>query len=300
LTAPLRFGLFVPNFGAGFGDARPLAELAAAAEQAGWDGFFLWDHVAPSPELPTVDPWVALAAIALATKHLRIGALVTPLPRRRPWVVARSAVSVERLSGGRLVFGAGIGSGRVSEWGGLGEETDARRRAEMLDESLAVLEGLWSGERFAFQGKHYRVDETRFLPAPLQRPRIPIWIACYWPTRAPLRRAARFDGMFPLFRKGEPAEDQPRLLAEAVGFVRSLRPGGAPFDVVHCEPPLAARDHDRAGARVRAFREAGATWWLERLVPEDLGGDWLGNWPTAALRERIHRGPPPTAGTGFN
>jgi alkanesulfonate monooxygenase SsuD/methylene tetrahydromethanopterin reductase-like flavin-dependent oxidoreductase (luciferase family) len=207
-------------------------------------------------------------------------------------VVARSAVSVERLSGGRLVFGAGIGSGRPSEWGGLGEETDPRARAEMLDESLAVLVGLWSGEPFAFRGRHYHVEETRFLPAPLQRPRIPVWIASYWPSRAPLRRAARFDGVFPLFRRGEPAEDQPRLLAEAAAFVRSLRGGGAPFDVVHCEPPLAARDHARAGERVQAFREAGATWWLERLVPDDLGGDWLGRWPDAAIRERVRRGPP--------
>lgn len=292
MSAPLRFGLFVPNFGAGFGDAQPLAELAAEAEQAGWDGFFLWDHVAPNPELPVVDPWVALAAIALATQRLRIGALVTPLPRRRPWVVARSAVSVERLAGGRLVFGAGIGSGRASEWGNLGEETDPRRRAEMLDESLAVLEGLWSGEPFAFRGRHYRVEETRFLPAPLQRPRIPIWIASYWPTRAPLRRAARFDGMFPLFRSSEPPDEQPRLLAEAVAFVRSVRESDAPFDVVHCDPPVAPQDHSRARARVEAFRDAGATWWLERLVPEDLGGDWLARWPAAALRERIRRGPP--------
>jgi alkanesulfonate monooxygenase SsuD/methylene tetrahydromethanopterin reductase-like flavin-dependent oxidoreductase (luciferase family) len=288
----MKFGLFVPNFGAGFGDAAPVAALAQRAEAAGWDGFFLWDHVAPNPELPTLDPWVGLAAVALATERIRIGALVTPLPRRRPWVVARTAASLDRLSRGRLVFGAGIGSGREGEWGALGEETDARVRAEMLDESLAVLEGLWSGERFAFRGKHYQVSETRFLPAPLQRPRIPIWIASYWPNLRPLRRAARFDGAFPLFRREEPAAEQPRLLAEAAAYVRKHRASDAPFDVVHCAPPVAEREHAAAVERAEAFRAAGATWWLERLTPEDLGGDWLARWPAAAIEERVRRGPP--------
>lgn len=289
----------MPNFGAGFGEAAPLAELAREAEAAGWDGFFLWDHVAPDPRLPTVDPWVALTAVALATERVRIGALVTPLPRRRPQVVARSAVSLDRLSGGRLVFGAGSGSGRPSEWGAFGEATDVRVRGEQLDEALEVLLGLWSGEPFRFAGRHHRVEEACFLPPPLQRPRIPIWVAAYWPKRRPLRRAARFDGMFPLFRKNEPPDEQPRLLAEALAFVRSVRASDAPFDVVHCEPPVARRDHARAGARVQAFRDAGATWWLERLVPEDLGGDWLADWPAAAIRDRIRRGPPTWSGDGL-
>jgi alkanesulfonate monooxygenase SsuD/methylene tetrahydromethanopterin reductase-like flavin-dependent oxidoreductase (luciferase family) len=239
-----------------------------------------------------VDPWVALTAVALASSRLRIGALVTPLPRRRPYVLARTAASLDRLSGGRLVFGAGIGSGRHSEWGALGETEDLRERAEQLDEGLAILEGLWSGAPFAFRGRHHRLEETRFLPVPLQRPRIPIWIAAYWPNRAPLRRAARFDGVFPLFRKGEPAAEQPRLLAEAVAYVRAQRTLDAPFDVVHCEPPLAAGAQAAARERVEALRAAGATWWLERLVPEDLGGDWLGRWPAAAIEERVRRGPP--------
>jgi alkanesulfonate monooxygenase SsuD/methylene tetrahydromethanopterin reductase-like flavin-dependent oxidoreductase (luciferase family) len=282
----------VPNFGAGFGDAAALAALAHDAEAAGWDGFFLWDHVAPDPELPVVDPWVALTAVALATCRCRIGALVTPLPRRRPWVVARSAASLDRLCGGRLVFGAGSGSGRPSEWEALGEATDPRVRAEQLDEALAVLQGLWSGERFAFCGRHYRLAETRFLPTPLQRPHLPIWLAAYWPHRRPLRRAARFDGVFPLFRRDEPREAQPRLLAEAVAYVRSQRTDPAPFDVVHCEPPLPAARAAEGRERAEAMRGAGATWWLERLTPGDLGGDWLERWPADAIRERVHRGPP--------
>lgn len=282
----------MPNFGAGFGDAAPLAELAREAEAAGWDGFFLWDHVAPDPRLPTVDPWVALTAVALATERVRIGALVTPLPRRRPQVVARSAVSLDRLSGGRLVFGAGSGSGRPSEWGAFGEATDPRVRGEQLDEALEVLVGLWSGEPFRFAGRHHRVEEARFLPVPLQRPRIPIWVAAYWPKRAPLRRAARFDGVFPLFRRGEPWAEQPRLLAEAVAYVRARRTASGPFDVVHCEPPVTEAAHAAARGRVEALQAAGATWWLERLTPEDLGGDWLDRWPASAIRERVLRGPP--------
>jgi alkanesulfonate monooxygenase SsuD/methylene tetrahydromethanopterin reductase-like flavin-dependent oxidoreductase (luciferase family) len=273
----VRFGLFVPNFFAGLGEAAEHAELAREAEAAGWDGYFVWDHVAPAPDLPTVDPWIALAAVALATRRIRIGALVTPLPRRRPWVVARTVASLDRLSGGRVVFGAGIGSGRESEWGGFGEETDPRARAEMLDEGLAILEGLWSGERFALRGRHYRVDETRFAPPPLQRPRVPIWIAAYWPNRRPLRRAARFDGVFPLFRRAEPEADQPRLLAEAAAYVARHRRAAGPFDVVHSGPPAAR-------GRTADFRAAGATWWLERLAPEDV--------PASALLSHVRRGPP--------
>ncbi len=288
----MQYGLFVPNFGAGLGDAGAHAALAREAEAAGWDGFFVWDHVAPDPELPTVDPWIALAAVALATRRLRIGALVTPLPRRRPFVVARTLASLDRLSGGRLVFGVGIGSGRASEWAGLGEATDPRVRAEMLDEGLAIVLGLASGERFAFRGRHYRVDETRFLPRPLQRPRIPIWVAAYWPNRRPLRRAARYDGAFVLFRRGEPESDQLRHLADVVAYVAAERKEGGPYDFVHCAAPVPAAEHAGARGRADAFRSAGATWWLERLVPESLGGDWLARWPAEAILERVRRGPP--------
>ena len=152
--------------------------------------------------------------------------------------------------------------------------------------------GLWSGEPFSFKGRHHRIEGARFLPAPLQQPRIPIWVAAYWPNRRPLRRAARFDGVFPLFRKSEPAAEQPRLLAEAVAYVRAQRTASGPFDVVHCEPPLAKGAEAGARERIRALRAAGVTWCLERLTPEDLGGDWLGRWPAAAIRERVRRGPP--------
>jgi alkanesulfonate monooxygenase SsuD/methylene tetrahydromethanopterin reductase-like flavin-dependent oxidoreductase (luciferase family) len=265
-------GLYLANFGP-FGDARALAELAALAERAGWDGFFIWDHIARPGAPPVVDPWIALAAIAMATQRIRIGALVTPLARRRPWKVARETVSLDRLSHGRLVFGAGLGSagGAEVEWAGFGEETDLVRRGAMLDEALAVLTGLWSGERFDFEGTHYRVHGAEFRPWPVQQPRIPVWIAAYWPAKRPLARAARHDGLFALFRDGAPRDVE--QLAEAVAFVRARRTSDAPFDVVH----LIERGVDPA-----PYERAGATWLLERLAHDA---------PLERARERIVAGP---------
>ena len=268
----MKFGLYLPNFGP-FGEARALVELARLAERSGWDGFFLWDHIARPAAPPVVDPWIALTAIAVATERIRFGALVTPLARRRPWKVARETVSLDRLSNGRLVFGAGLGSagGAELEWAALGEETDLARRAAMLDESLDVITGLWSGEPFDFEGTHYRVRGERFLPTPAQAPRIPIWIAAYWPNRAPLRRAARFDGLFGLFRDGAPADAA--QLAEAVAYVRAHRTSGAPFDVAHLVEPAAP---------IEPYARAGATWLLERVSPDA---------PLEKSAERIAAGP---------
>ena len=157
----MKFGIYLPNFGL-FGDARILAGLAHATEDAGWDGFFIWDHIAGWNQ-PIVDPWVALAAIAMSTRRIRIGTTVTPPPRRRPWKVARETVSVDQLSGGRLTLSVGIGGGQA-EYGDLGEEADPKVHGAMLDEALDVLAGLWSGETFNYSGSYYRVKETRFLP----------------------------------------------------------------------------------------------------------------------------------------
>ena len=284
----MQCGVYVPNFGA-FGSARTLADVAADAEAAGWDGVFIWDHIARPFSTDLVDPWVALAAIALRTTRVRIGALVTPLPRRRPWKVARETVSLDRLSTGRLVFGVGSGSpgGRDVEWASFGEALDGAARGAMLDEALAVLTRLWSGERVSFAGRHYHVRSAQFRPTPLQSPRIPIWVAATWPHQPPLRRAARWDGVFPWF--GRDAESIERLTS-VVSTVRAHRGSAAPFDVVYATRPL-SRDA-RGAAEWAAAAAAGATWWLERIEPEYFGATPQGPWPLDAMRAHIRQGPP--------
>ena len=173
----MRFALYVPNFHT-FGHVPTVVALARAAEAAGWDGFFLWDHLLPDADAygePVADPWIALAAIASATTRIRLGALVTPLPRRRPWKLARETATLDQLSQGRLVVGAGIGGDWWREYSAVGEPADARQHGTMLDEGLAVLTGLWSGQSFSYRGAHYTVDAARFLPPPAQVPRPPIW-----------------------------------------------------------------------------------------------------------------------------
>ena len=181
----MQYGINLPPFG-DFGDPRALAELAHEAEQAGWDGFFIWDHIIFDPSFhPMVDPCVGLAAVALSTSRIRIGTMLTPLPRRRPWKLARETVSLDRLSNGRLILGVGIGDPVQWDYGFFGEETDARVRAQHLDEGLDIVAGLWSGERFSYQGQHYQLQEMIFLPKPVQ-PRIPIWVGGNWPNKPPL------------------------------------------------------------------------------------------------------------------
>jgi alkanesulfonate monooxygenase SsuD/methylene tetrahydromethanopterin reductase-like flavin-dependent oxidoreductase (luciferase family) len=268
----MRSGLFLPIFGE-LSDPRVTAALAAEAEEAGFDGVFVWDHVQyRAPATHVGDPWITLAAIATATRQVRIGPLVTPLPRRRPHVVARQATAVDQLSGGRMVLGAGSGRDRSRELSAFGEELDARTRGEMLDEALDVIAGLWSGNDVRHRGRHYRADDVRFAPTPVQRPRIPVWVASEWPHRKPLRRAARFDGCFPI---GVEAPDQ---VAELVGDLRGLGVGPPPaaaFDVVVEGWP---------GDDPEPWAAAGATWWLVRFSPFDVDA--------ATVRAVVAAGPP--------
>ena len=166
----MRFCISIPNFGE-YADVRRLAELAKEAEENGWDGCFLWDHINGWTQEPMVDPWVALAVMAAATSRIRLGTMVTPLARRRPWKLARETVTLDHLSGGRLILGVGLGFPPEEEFTRLGEDADDRARARKLDEGLAVLTGLWSGEPFSFQGDEFEIDEATFLPRPLQQPR---------------------------------------------------------------------------------------------------------------------------------
>ncbi len=262
-----------------YSNPRILADLAAEAEEAGWDGFFVWDAVfARPPRLPMADPWVALAAIATQTNRIRIGAMVTPLARRRPWQVARATVSLDHLSKGRLIFGVGLGY-QALDFEAFGEDADPKVRGEKLDEGLAVLTQLWTGKPVNFQGKHYQVN-AQFLPKPLQTPRIPIWVAGYWPNRRPFRRAAQWEGVLP--GKVNEEDLMPEELREIVAYVQAHRSRRDRFEVaVYGFTPSNA---ERAAKLVQPWIEAGATWWREGI------GDWRGSLKT--VRARIRSGPP--------
>lgn len=282
----MHYGVYLPNFGP-YGDARVLAELAADAENAGWDGFFIWDHIARPIVVDVVDPWVALAAIAMKTERMRIGALITPLPRRRPWKLARETVSIDLVSNGRLIVGVGIGSGKVEEWDHFGEETVPKKRGEMLDEGLDILTGLWTGKPFSYQGTHYQVSNSLFLPSPVQTPRIPIWVGGYGLNKPPLRRAAKWDGVFPIFESG----DLSTLPQQAIDFVNAQRNSDRPFDVVF-NGYTPSDDPQVAENFLKPFREAGMTWWLENIYPIHYGGTWDGKWDLETMQGRILQGPP--------
>jgi hypothetical protein len=282
-------------------DARAIAELAREAEEADWDGFFLWDHLlafSPGP-VPVVDPWVALTAVALSTSRVWLGPMVTPLPRRRPAKLARETASLDHLSGGRLILGVGIGA-MPYEYDYLGEEADTRVRGAMLDEGLEVLTGLWSGEPFEHRGEHYRVagdppeQEWRaiFYPPPLQRPRIPIWVGGTWPIKAPFRRAARWDGAFPMkVEGGHIVPMTPQDAREVAGCVAEHRAGSDPFElVVAGETP--GGDRKQAASLVAAYEEAGVTWWIESVDPWRFGWTGENSWPSAEMRDRVLQGPP--------
>jgi alkanesulfonate monooxygenase SsuD/methylene tetrahydromethanopterin reductase-like flavin-dependent oxidoreductase (luciferase family) len=285
----MRYGVSVPPFGP-YADPRELADLAARAEAAGWNGFFVWDHMIYDPSFhPIADPWVGLAAVALSTRRLTIGTMVTPLARRRPWKVARETVCLDRLSNGRFVLGVGLGDPAQWEYGFFGEQTDARVRAAQLDEALAILAGLWTGEPFRFTGRHHSMAEVAFKPVPVQRPRIPVWVGGWWPNKAPLRRAARWDGVAPIAWR---RELRPEELAEAVAYVRKHRDSDTPFDVVVSGGTDPGSEE---ASRMTVYAAAGATWWLEDISPWRFGADPEAQWSdqeTVAIERRVADGPP--------
>lgn len=276
----MRYALDLPNMGP-FADPRLLVELARDAEQAGWDGLFLWDHLGGrEPNLPLVDPWIALAAIAASTERIRLGTMVTPLPRRRPWKLARETVTLDHLSGGRLTLGVGLGV--PEDYEPFGETFDPHENAALLDEGLAILNGLWSGEPFEHHGEHYRLGPVTFRPPSLQRPRIPVWVGGWWPNKAPFRRAARWDGVIPLKASGDNLLT-PQEVVELRSFIVAQRSRPDPFDVaiIQWTDPS---DPKGAAEKVAAYDAAGATWWLESLYMQQDSIE--------GLRQRIRVGPP--------
>src|SRR5919109_1918090 len=268
----MRFGIILT-----LGDPRTAAALASEAEQTGWDGVFTWDGMSVGA-MDTYDPWVVMAAMAMTTGGVRLGAIITPPARRRPWKLARETMTLDRLSNGRLVLPVGLVAPDDKGFGNVGEPTSARVRAELLDESLAILEGLWSGKKFAFEGRHYRFGPMVFRPTPVQQPRIPIWVVGAWPHKRSMRRVLRYDGVLPQLA-------EPAAVAEVAAYVAENRPPelrDRPFDIV--VEGTTPQEADAARQAVRPWAAGGATWWLE--------SDWNAR-NVGALRTRILAGPPP-------
>lgn len=283
----MRFGILLPNVGV-CSDVHLLAELAHLAEAVGWDGVFLWDTLHyPADEDAACDPWIALAAIAMRTQRVRIGTLVTPLSRRRPWKLARETVTLDQLSRGRLILGVGLGDLEDAGFTHVGEVADAQLRARLLDEGLEILQGLWSGRPFTYTGTQYHVQELTFLPTPLQQPRIPIWVAGGWPRKGPMRRAARWDGVYPFKVNADDSSGKLTVedLRDLSAFIREQRTSADPFDIVMGgEAPR--NDQEQAAALMASMTDAGVTWWLETVGPMSEGAE--------GMRRRIERGPPTT------
>lgn len=269
----VRFALWLPIFDE-LADPVAVANLAAEAEEVGWDGIFVWDHVRwRAPVKAVADPWITLAAVAAATERVRIGPMVTPLARRRPTKLARETATLDLLSGGRLTLGVGIGSDRfATEFSATGEHVEDKVRAAQLDESLDILTTAWSGETVDHHGEHYTVDKMQFLPRPVQENGIPIWAAGFPGNLKPLRRAARYDGFFPVNL------EHPEQLAEAVAKLTALRAeAGAtkPYDIAFAPEP---------GDDPKPYVDAGATWILTAHDPGAVSVD--------EIRGVLRDGPP--------
>jgi len=255
--------IFIPLFGE-LADPHVAVDLAVEAEAGGWDGVFVWDHLLyREPVELLADPWTVMSAMAVATDRIKLGPMVTPVPRRRPQVLARQATTIDHLSNGRLIFGAGVGGDPGGELSRFGEEMDIKARATLLDAGLDAMDHWWRGEE---------AIGARLLPVPVQRPRVPVWIASRYPNAAPVRRAARWDGWFPI------GLEHPDQLTEQLVYAKEHGAGAdtdGRWDVAVQGLP---------GVDPAPWMAAGATWWLVRFEP------WA---PTAAdVRAAVALGPP--------
>jgi alkanesulfonate monooxygenase SsuD/methylene tetrahydromethanopterin reductase-like flavin-dependent oxidoreductase (luciferase family) len=282
----MRYSVNVPNFGE-FADPNAFAEVARRAEEAGWDALLVWDHVVEEKALRRriADPWILLTAAALATTRIRLGTAITPVARRRPSKLAREVTTLDRLTGGRMILGAALGAPVDDEYGSFGDTTDTRVLAERLDEGLHALNLLWTGEPVTYVGNQVTVDDVTFLPTPVQRPRVPIWIGGFWPNKAPMRRAARWDGAIPAMKGME--EARPPTATEAHDLVRFLHtcrePNDKPFDIIlGGASPAGSAGRDLVGP----LSDAGITWWDERMPWTDALER------TEPMLRRIEQGPP--------
>ncbi len=275
----MKYGFIYPG-----GEARNAVKMAQAAEAAGWDGFFVWEPVWG------VDAWVSLTAAAMLTVRIRLGTMITPLSRMRPWKLSSETATLDRLSNGRLILSVGLGAvdtGFVQ----FGEEADRKARAELLDEGLDILTGLWKGQPFNYSGKHYHIQETDHLPPlpPIQTPRIPIWVVGLWPNPRSMRRVVRYDGLLPVMYKPDRshAEITPEHIGEMKQYLNEHHLG--PMDIIIERAAVAEANPNAIAEQAAALEAAGVTWWMdgmweatERMFEADTQKRNL---------ERVQRGP---------
>lgn len=274
----MKYGFVLP-----YGDARTASDFAFEAEQAGWDGFFVWEPVWGW------EAWMMLTAAAMRTERIRLGTMITPVSRMRPWELASKTVTLDHLSNGRVILAVGLGAIDTG-FAEFGEETDRKMRAELLDEGLDILTGLWRGQPFNYNGTHYHIKETKFYPPPppVQQPSIPIWVVGAWPREKSMQRVLRYDGLLPnvMDDQGQHLPPRPELIREMKLYIDANRTAVTSFDIV-VEGKTPGDDPDRAAEIVRDWADAGVTWWIEALWGDpDQPVDY------EAIRRRIQQGAP--------
>ena len=274
----MKYGFVLP-----YGDARVAADFAYESEHAGWDGFFV------SEPVWGIDAWMSLTAAAMRTERIRLGTMITPISRMRPWELAGKTVTLDHLSNGRVILAVGLGA-LDTGFAEFGEVTDRRARAELLDEGLDIVTGLWRGQPFNYDGKHYHIKETKFFPPPppVQQPRIPIWVVGAWPKKKSMQRVLRYDGLLPtrMDEQGQHIGFTADHIREMKAYIDANRTAPTPFDIV-VEGRTPGDDPDRAAEIIRTWTDSGATWWIEAMwgdpdQPVDLD----------AVCARIRQGPP--------
>lgn len=271
----MKYGIVLPR-----GDARIAADFACQAEKAGWDGFFMWEPIWG------IDAWVSLTAAAMRTERIRLGTLLSPVSRMRPWKLASEAATLDMLSNGRVILSVGLGH-IPTGFAEFGEVTERNIRAELLDEGLDIITRLWRGNPFDYDGKHYQIKPyttQHILPLPVQQPRIPIWVVGAWPRMKSMRRAMRWDGLLPVKLNNEGKEE--RFTPEDIGAMKACidenRTQTTPFDII-IDGTTSGENPDQAAATVQPWVTVGATWWIESM--------WERPEPEKVLA-RIKQGPP--------
>jgi len=274
----MHYGIVLPK-----GNLDQIGDMAEAAEAVGWDGVFYWDAVHIPDYGDMYDPWVALTVIAMRTQNVRLGGIIMALPRHRPWLFARAATSLDHVSHGRLILPIGLGALDDTGFAGVGEATETRVRAERMDEALAIIEGLWTAKPFSFEGTHFRTAEMTFEPAPVQQPRIPIWMVGAWPREKSMQRVIRYDGILPnkLDDSGKQGTVEPADIAAIRDYLLERRGSLDGFDFV-AEGKTTGDDVAADEGIVRPWADAGATWWIE--------ADWGSEMER--VRRRVDLGPP--------